>query len=379
MSAKLTLKHYFTWRKYVMSLHLPPCAIVLLDYLEINQGENWIFHENNIKSDTGLTSKGTFYKAKKALLEAKLITWQGQKDGIRIRVTYDVQKSDVQKSDVQKSDVQKSDVQKSDVQKSDVQKSDCIERKKTERKEENKIKGEKAAVAAASEAAPAAAAAAAAADSPSSEISRSQDKKPRQSSKASKAAAIPLSQNPPSQADVEAAVSQIAANSKISGWTPEAIRFKAFTIWNHYELKQWKRADGTDATDLNSCVFCWMKRDGFKPPVMDDTHQQTPAPVPSSGLLPAQKTSGAAEKQKSFKQMQQEWIERPLTDPEACTVEDAAHLIFNARSEGEAQGVLNSIPVHLREKALALANEKRKEQGDRPRIISPLPYEEDDS
>ena len=114
MSAKLTLKYYFTWRKYVMSLHLPPCAVVLLDYLEINQGENWLFHENNIKSDTGLTSKDTFYKAKKALLEAKLITWQGQNDGIRIRVTYDVQKSDVQKSDVQKSDVQKSDVQKSD-------------------------------------------------------------------------------------------------------------------------------------------------------------------------------------------------------------------------------------------------------------------------
>ena len=125
-----------------------------------------------------------------------------------------------------------------------------------------------------------------------------------------------------------------------------------------------------------NAVIGWLRRNHWLP---EQSRQQTPASVPSSGIFPAQKTSGTAEKQKSFKQMQQEWIERPLTDPEACAVEDAAHLIFNARSEGEVQGVLNSIPVHLRERALALANEKPKEQGDRPRIISPLPYEEDDS
>lgn len=393
MASHLTLKKLFEFMRKIDELNISSEAKDLLIHYMTHQGESYVFHNDFIADQKGW-SRQYFDRIKKELVTEGLITTKhvyenGKRAGTHVTVIYDlpdVTPPNVSKANVSNANVKKANVRKPNVSGANVSKSNVIESKKINREEENRREEEKAAVAAegdrlsapagaaASEAAPAAAAAA---DSSSPEISHSQDKKPRQSSKASKAAAIPLSQNPPSQADVEAAVSQIAANSKIPGWTPEAIRFKAFTIWNHYELKQWKRADGTDATDLNSCVFCWMKRDGFKPPVMDNAHQQTP--VPSSGLLPAQKTSDAAEKQKSFKQMQQEWIERPLTDPESCAVEDAAHLIFNARSEGEVQGVLNSIPVHLRERALALANEKRKEQGDRPRIISPLPYEEDDS
>ena len=367
---------------------LSPAELGMLIYFFRNQGDSFLFIIDIILQKFDIT-KPTYRKLKKTLLERGFITSKkeyvnGRNTGCKITVLIENIKAEVAKDKAKK--IEGKNIEGKNINLNNIDRNNLTHQEKGVKREwSKKEKGVKAAVAAegdrlsapagavASEAAPAAAAAA---DSSSPEISHSQDKKPRQSSKAP---AIPLSQNPPSQADVEAAVSQIAANSKTPGWTPEAVRFKAFTIWNHYELKQWKRADGTDATDLNSCVFCWMKRDGFKPPVMDNTRQQAPAPVPSSGSLPAQKTSGAAEKQKSFKQMQQEWIERPLTDPEACAVEDAAHLIFNARSEGEAQGVLNSIPVHLRERALALANEKRKEQGDRPRIISPLPYEEDDS
>jgi hypothetical protein len=365
MSAKLTLKYYFTWRKYVMSLHLPPCAVVLLDYLEINQGENWLFHENNIKSDTGLTSKDTFYKAKKALLEAKLITWQGQNDGIRIRVTYDVQKSDVQKSDVQKSDVQKSDY---------------IERKKRERKEENKIKEENThkGSCVASDAPAGAAASVCVSPAPSSGSVSQKDSKAAKAAKAAKAE-IPVSENPPSREDIAAYISKlISGRPEVSSWNEQDISGTAFDIWNHYTNTSWKTASGSPMLCWQNAVIGWLRRNRWLP---EQSRQQTPAPVPSSGLLPAQKTSSAAEKQKSFKQMQQEWIERPLTDPDTFIVESAAHSIFNATCEDEVQGTLNSTPVHLRERALALAEQMRKEQGGRPRIIntpSTFTYENED-
>lgn len=370
---------------------LSPAELGLLVYFFRHQGKSFVFCRKNILKKFGI-KETAYYTAFNGLIEKHIISHSqknsGKFGGLQITVNMSVIRAECEKSESGKTVYGKSAHGNPEHGESESGKSG--HNKGVNKKGSKSSKGVKAAVAAegdrlsapagaaASEAAPAAAAAA---DSLSPENSPSQEgktKAAKASSKASfKAAAIPLSQNPPSQADVEAAVSQTAANSKIPGWTPEAISFKAFAIWNHYELKQWKRADGTDITDLNSCVFCWMKRDGFKPPVMDSALQQIPASVPSSGILPAHNTSGAAEKQKSFKQMQQEWIERPLTDPEACAVEDAAHLIFNARSEGEVQGVLNSIPVHLRERALALANEKRKEQGDRPRIISPLPYEDD--
>ena len=134
-----------------------------------------------------------------------------------------------------------------------------------------------------------------------------------------------------------------------------------------------------------NAVIGWLRRNHWLP----EQSQPHPSPVPAaspapnelSGLLPGQWAGAPIRKpqQKSFKQLEQEWIERPLTDPEAWTVEDSAHLIFKARSDGEVQGILNSIPKHLHERALALAEQMRKEQGDKPRIIAPLPYEEETS
>lgn len=363
---------------------LSPAELGLLIYFFRNQGGSFTFIIDVILQKFDI-AKPTYRKLKKTLLERGFITSEneyvnGRNTGCKITVLIENIKDAIAKA--KGKNIEGNNIEGKNINLNNIDRNNLTHHKGVNIEGSKSSKGVKAAVAAegdrlsapagaaASEAVPAAAAAA---DSPSPENSPSQEgktKAAKASSKASKAAAIPLSQNPPSQADVEAAVSQTAANSKIPGWTPEAISFKAFAIWNHYELKQWKRADGTDITDLNSCVFCWMKRDGFRPPVMDSALQQTPAPVPPSGLLPAQKTSNAAEKQKSFKQMQQEWIERPLTDPDTFIVESAAHSIFNATCEDEVQGTLNSTPVHLRERALALAEQMRKEQGDRPRIIN---------
>lgn len=361
---------------------LSPAELGLLVYFFRHQGKSFVFCRKNILKKFGI-KETAYYTALNGLIEKHLISHSqknsGKFGGLQITVNMPVIRAECEKSESGKTVYGKSAHGNPEHGESEFGKSG--HNKGVNKKGSKSSKGVKAAVAAEGDSL---SAPAGAADSPSPENSPSQEgktKAAKASSKASKAAAIPLSQNPPSQTDVEAAVSQTAANSKIPGWTPEAISFKAFAIWNHYELKQWKRADGTDITDLNSCVFCWMKRDGFNPPVMDSALQQTPAPVPSSGLLPAQKTSNAAEKQKSFKQMQQEWIERPLTDPDAFIVESAAHSIFNATCEDEVQGTLNSTPVHLRERALALAEQMRKEQGGRPRIIntpSTFTYENED-
>ena len=374
---------------------LSPEELGLLIYFFRNQGDSFVFVTKVITGKFNI-AKPTFYKLKGSLKTKGLITSDdvyehGRVKGCKVTVLIENIKAEVKKAECKKIEVKKTDLNNIEHNNLDPQEKGV---KREGSKKEKEVKAAVAAEgdrlsasagAAASEAAPAAAAAA---DSPSPEISRSQDNKPRQSStaaKTSKAAAIPLSQNPPAQADVEASVARVAAKSHVAGWTPEAIKFKAFTIWNHYEFKKWKRADGTDITDLDSCVFCWMKRDGFRPPVMNDPAPAPhPSPVPAaspapnelSGLLPGQWAGTPIQKtqQKSFKQREQDWINRPMTDPDSVTVENAAWCIFNACCEDEVQGTLNSIPAHLHERALALAEQMRKEQGDRPRIITPSTF-----
>ena len=352
-----------------MSLHMPHCAIILLDYLEINQGENWLFHETNIKKDTDLKGKDTFYKAKSELLNAGLITWQGLKNGIKIRVNYDVRKADVQNLDVQKSDVQNPD---------------NIERKKTERKGENKRKGENTHICSSVASAPAGAAASVCVSPSPSPDSPSQEGKTKASPKASKAPAVPVSENPPFQEDIAAFIRKtVSGRPEASAWNDQNISGTAFDIWNHYTNTGWKTAACCPMYIWQNAVIGWLRRNSWLP----EQSQPHPSPVPAaspvpasqelSGLLPGQWAGAPVNQkpqQKSFKQQEWDWIQRPLTDPDAFTVESAAHCIFNATCEDEVQGTLNSIPAHLHERALALAEQMRKEQGDRPRIIRPSTF-----
>lgn len=379
MASPLTLKRLFEFMRKIDELNISSEAKDLLIHYMTHQGESYVFHNDFIADQKGW-SRPYFDRIKKELVTEGLITSEyvyenGKRVGTHVTVIYDLPNvtfPNVSKANVSNANVRKPNVRKANVSSANVRKPDVLESKKINREEENRREGENThkGSCVASDAPAGAAASVCVSPAPSSGSVSQKDSKAAKSE-------IPVSENPPSQEDIAAYISKlISGRPEVSSWNEQDISGTAFDIWNHYTNTGWKTASGSPMLCWQNAVIGWLRRNHWLP---EQSRQQTPAPVPSSGNLPVQKTSGAAEKQKSFKQMQQEWIERPLTDPEACAVEDAAHLIFNARSEGEAQGVLNSIPVHLRERALALANEKRKEQGDRPRIISPLPYEEDDS
>ena len=380
---------------------LSPAELGLLVYFFRHQGESFVFYRKNILKKFGI-KETAYYTALHGLIEKHLISHSqknsGKFGGLQITVNMSVIRAECEKSESGKTVYGKSAHGNPEHGESESGKSG--HNKGVKREGSKKDKEVKAAVAAegdrlsasagaaASEAAPAAAAAA---DSPSPEISRSQDNKPRQSSKAakaSKAAAIPLSQNPPTQTDVETCISRlVSASPKKDLWNPGAVSAVAFEIWNKYTLNGWTRKDGTQHTSLDSLVFIWLKYAQWMPPQMPapaSPAQPSPAPASQelSGLLPGQRAGAPIQKpqQKSFKQQERDWIQRPLTDPDSVTVENAAWCIFNACCEDEVQGTLNSIPAHLHERALALAEQMRKEQGDRPRIITPstFTYENED-
>lgn len=382
---------------------LSPAELGLLVYFFRHQGESFVFYRKNILKKFGI-KETAYYTALNGLIEKHLISHSqknsGKFGGLQITVNMSVIRAECEKSESGKTVYGKSAHGNPEHGESESGKSG--HNKGVKREGSKKDKEVKAAVAAegdrlsasagaaASEAAPAAAAAA---DSPSPEISRSQDNKPRQSSKAakaSKAAAIPLSQNPPTQTDVETCISRlVSASPKKDLWNPGAVSAVAFEIWNKYTLNGWTRKDGTQHTSLDSLVFIWLKYAQWMPPEVpapaphpSPVPAASPAPNELSGLLPGQWAGTPIQKpqQKSFKQQERDWIQRPLTDPDSVTVENAAWCIFNACCEDEVQGTLNSIPAHLHERALALAEQMRKEQGDRPRIITPstFTYENED-
>ena len=386
---------------------LSPAELGLLIYFFRNQGDSFLFIIDVILQKFDI-AKPTYRKLKKTLLDRGFITSEkeyvnGRNTGCKITVLIENIKAEVAKAKAKKIEVK--NIEGKNINLNNIDRNNLTHQEKGVKREWCKEKKEvKAAVAAegdrlsasagaaASEAAPAAAAAA---DSPSHEISRSQEGKPKASpkaSKSSKAPAVPLSQNPPTQADVETCISRlVSASPKKDLWNPGAVSAVAFEIWNKYTLNGWTRKDGTQHTSLDSLVFIWLKYSQWMPPQMpapaSPAHSSpvpAPAPAPNelSGLLPGQWAGTPIRKpqQKSFKQQERDWIQRPLTDPDSVTVENAAWCIFNACCEDEVQGTLNSIPVHLRERALALAEQMRKEQGDRPRIITPstFTYENED-
>ena len=299
MSAKLTLKQYFAWRKYVMSLHMPHCAIILLDYLEINQGENWLFHETNIKKDTGLKGKDTFYKAKSELLNAGLITWQGQKNGIKIRVNYDIQKTDVQNLDVQKSDVQNPD---------------NIERKKTERKGENKRKGENSHTSSSVASAPAGAAASVCVPpQPASIPPKTETVPPEEQTSPvrprNRKQTVPVSENPPSLEDIKAYIPEVLRGKGITGWTEQDIHSTAYDIWNRYTNNRWTTAKGDPMYSWENAVTGWILRNNGIPQRMAPLSQQ----------------QGQPQNGKSFKQQERDYANRYLIDPIGTAISDCVN------------------------------------------------------
>lgn len=379
----------FSVLKEAIARKVSPHAMWLLTYYITNPGESFKFHQSYILFLTGWGNK-TYLKYRKELIEKGFITSEyvyenGKRAGSYVTVNRTFSKvSDVNVSDehLSSSKVSKGNVTKGNVTKGNVTERHDI-REKVERKRINKREEVETHASA-----PAGAAASVCVSPSPLPESPSQEGKTKASPKAAKAPAVPVSENPPSQEDIAAFIRKtVSGRPEAPAWNDQNISGTAFDIWNHYTNTGWKTAACCPMYNWQNAVIGWLRRNSWLP----EQQQPHPSPVPAaspapnelSGLLPGQWAGTPIQEpqQKSFKQLEKEWIERPLTDPDTFIVETAAHSIFNATCEDEVQGTLNSTPVHLRERALALAEQMRKEQGDRPRIIttpSTFTYENED-
>ena len=388
MAPSLTLKKQHDFIVAVDKVNISSEARDLLWHYMAHPSEHYTHHESYITSLRGW-SHPLFCRVKKELVTEGIIFSEyvyenGKRKGTRVVVNYDYPK--VKNPNVSKPNVSCPNVSSPNVSKPNVRDFDALERNKINRKREDPKEGIDTHTCSSVASAPAGAAASVCVSPSPSPESPSQEGKTKASPKASKAPAVPVSENPPFQEDIAAFIRKtVSGRPEASAWNDQNISGTAFDIWNHYNNTGWKTAACCPMYSWQNAVIGWLRRNHWLP----EQSQPHPSPVPAaspapnelSGLLPGQWAGAPIRKpqQKSFKQLEQEWIERPLTDPEAWTVEDSAHLIFKARSDGEVQGILNSIPKHLHERALALAEQMRKEQGDKPRIIAPLPYEEETS
>lgn len=382
----------FSVLKEAIARKVSPHAMWLLTYYITNPGESFKFHQSYILFLTGWGNK-TYLKYRKELIEKGFITSEyARENGKRAGSYVTVNRTFSKVSDVNVSDkhLSTSKVSKGNVTKGNVTKGNVTERHDIREKVERERINKREEVETHASAPAGAAASVCVSPSPSPE-SLSQEGKTKASPKASKAPAVPVSENPPSQEDIAAYISKvISGRPEASAWNEQNISGTAFDIWNHYTNTGWKTAACCPMYIWQNAVIGWLRRNSWLPEQSQPHPSSVPAASPApatnelSGLLPGQWAGTPIQKpqQKSFKQLEKEWIERPLTDPDSVTVENAAWCIFNACCEDEVQGTLNSIPKHLHERALALAEQMRKEQGDRPRIIntpSTFTYENDDN
>ena len=374
----------FSVLKEAIARKVSPHAMWLLTYYITNPGESFKFHQSYILFLTGWGNK-TYLKYRKELIEKGFITSEyARENGKRAGSYVTVNRTFSKVSDVNVSDkhLSTSKVSKGNVTKGNVTKGNVTERHDIREKVERERINKREEVETHASAPAGAAASVCVSPSPSPE-SPSQEGKTKASPKASKAPAVPVSENPPLQEDIAAFIRKtVSGRPEASAWNEQSISGTAFDIWNHYTNTGWKTAACCPMYIWQNAVIGWLRRNHWLP----EQQQPHPSPVtaaspaPSSqelsGLLPGQWAGAPIQKpqQKSFKQLEQDWINRPMTDPESVTVENAAWCIFNACCEDEVQGTLNSIPAHLHERALALAEQMRKEQGDRPRIITPSTF-----
>lgn len=374
----------FSVLKEAIARKVSPHAMWLLTYYITNPGESFKFHQSYILFLTGWGNK-TYLKYRKELIEKGFITSEyARENGKRAGSYVTVNRTFSKVSDVNVSDkhLSTSKVSKGNVTKGNVTKGNVTERHDIREKVERERINKREEVETHASAPAGAAASVCVSPSPSPE-SPSQEGKTKASPKASKAPAVPVSENPPYQEDIAAFIRKtVSGRPEASAWNDQNISGTAFDIWNHYTNTGWKTAACCPMYIWQNAVIGWLRRNHWLPeqsqPHPSPVPAASPAPAPNelSGLLPGQWAGAPIQKpqQKSFKQQEWDWIQRPLTDPDAFTVESAAHCIFNATCEDEVQGTLNSIPAHLHERALALAEQMRKEQGDRPRIIRPSTF-----
>ena len=315
-------------------------AGLLADYIYSNQGEEFTFHNWHIRQETGL-SQETVQKAKnelkdKNIIQIDTVRTKGQFDGEKILFNFDYATWKTITGKTVKGKTVNGQTIKGDTVNGKTPHIN-IEKKERE-KEENmeKREGDGQAVPALTPSAPAA------------------FLSPKQTD--------PITQDELAELIIKTVHSNSYAHDK---WTFYQTEQTAIKIFAHYKSVNWKKGRQT-ITDWESIVISWLSKNNYLPEMADINN------------LNQSQHYQVAGQQKSFKQQDWERIHRSTADPEGCLIERAVHCIFNACCEGEIQGILNSIPEYLHEKVLALVEQMRKEQGDRPRIITPSTYTEED-
>ena len=394
---KLTLKQMFVLLRALDNSALSSDAKDLLIHFMVNQGEDWIHHEGFITHKKGWYHR-RYMLAKKELTEAGLIessfVYENRKrNGCKIIVNYDwtydaeaaesckvpicnVTNSNVTQSDftcstkvticnVTPSNGTPSNVTNSDAlisKKSKIKEENALSSKKSRSKEENQKRKLKEKSAHQTTQQPFTASEYTedylnAPEDPS-EISFPAMNKPEEDHsatfeelfgpdelmtkkpKAKKKKDLTLKFTPPSQEEIRNYIEKSIKSKKDieKYWTPEQISDLAGEIWNYYESVNWKVGNKI-MEKWHNAVSGWCYRQNWMPK--------------------GRRTQNI----KTFKELEREAIDRPVTHQEQGLIEGAAFMLLKTNF----QAGIAKLPEHLRQPAIDLAKQMQKEQGDKPK------------
>lgn len=396
MDAKLTLKQLFVLLRALDNSALSSDAKDLLIHFMVNQGEDWIHHEGFIVDKKGWYHR-RYMTAKKELSDAGLIessfVYENRKrNGCKIIVNYEWQ-GDENSSDFSKvpicnvtnSNVTDSDftgstkvticnVTPSNVTPSNVTSSDVLISKKSKIKEENSKTRKKSEIkqekpkrklkeknpCSQTEIPPFLASDYTEEDEdiPSDTLQETApktentpatfedvfgpDNQPPAKAKEKKAKKPALKFQPPTQEEIRDHIAESVRNNNVEKyWTEQQISNLAGEIWNYYESVGWKVGNKT-MEQWRKAVSGWCYRQNWMP----------------------RNTGNSAGRQKTFKEMEREKIDYPVTHQEEGLIEGAAFMLLKTNF----QSGIAKLPEHLKQRAIDLAKKMQKEQGDKPKV-----------
>lgn len=396
MDAKLTLKQLFVLLRALDNSALSSDAKDLLIHFMVNQGEDWIHHEGFIVDKKGWYHR-RYMTAKKELSDAGLIessfVYENRKrNGCKIIVNYEWQ-GDENSSDFSKvpicnvtnSNVTDSDftgstkvticnVTPSNVTPGNVTSSDVLISKKSKIKEENSKTRKKSEIKqekpkrklkeknprSQTEIPPFLASDYTEEDEdiPSDTLQETApktentpatfedvfgpDNQPPAKAKEKKAKKPALKFQPPTQEEIRDHIAESVRNNNVEKyWTEQQISNLAGEIWNYYESVGWKVGNKV-MEQWRKAVSGWCYRQNWMP----------------------RNTGNSAGRQKTFKEMEREKIDYPVTHQEEGLIEGAAFMLLKTNF----QSGIAKLPEHLKQRAIDLAKKMQKEQGDKPKV-----------
>lgn len=396
MDAKLTLKQLFVLLRALDNSALSSDAKDLLIHFMVNQGEDWIHHEGFIVDKKGWYHR-RYMTAKKELSDAGLIessfVYENRKrNGCKIIVNYEWQ-GDENSSDFSKvpicnvtnSNVTDSDftgstkvticnVTPSNVTPGNVTSSDVLISKKSKIKEENSKTRKKSEIkqekpkrklkeknpCSQTEIPPFLASDYTEEDEdiPSDTLQETApktentpatfedvfgpDNQPPAKAKEKKAKKPALKFQPPTQEEIRDHIAESVRNNNVEKyWTEQQISNLAGEIWNYYESVGWKVGNKV-MEQWRKAVSGWCYRQNWMP----------------------RNTGNSAGRQKTFKEMEREKIDYPVTHQEEGLIEGAAFMLLKTNF----QSGIAKLPEHLKQRAIDLARKMQKEQGDKPKV-----------